>query len=143
MKNFTQLKKNLKNNFLELKKIKLAVLGDNATQFLVQALRGTGYDYDLDLQIWESDFNQIERQVFDTTSELYEFNPEIILVYQSSHKLLGKYNKSNSESYNNFANDEIESIKNIYTLLTENLKCKVFFFNYSEIDDAIFWKLCE
>ncbi|PKP46542.1 MAG: hypothetical protein CVT94_14295, partial [Bacteroidetes bacterium HGW-Bacteroidetes-11] len=72
MKTFTQLVKNLKNDFSKLKSIKVAVLGDSATQFLSQALKGTGYDYGLDLNIWEADFNQIERQVFDPTSELYE-----------------------------------------------------------------------
>lgn len=40
MKDFSQLKKNLKKDFSGLKAIKVAVLGDSATQFLVQALRG-------------------------------------------------------------------------------------------------------
>ena len=40
MKNFLQLKKNLKNDFSELKIIKVAILGDTATQFLTQALKG-------------------------------------------------------------------------------------------------------
>ncbi len=63
MKDFSQLKKNLKKDFSNLKKVKVAVLGDTATQFLVQALRGSGFDNGFDLQIWEADFNQIERQV--------------------------------------------------------------------------------
>ncbi|HXL56873.1 MAG TPA: hypothetical protein VN958_11480, partial [Chitinophagaceae bacterium] len=93
MKTFSELKKNLKKDFSNLRSIKVALLGDTATQFLTQALRGSGFDRGFDLQIFEADFNQIERQVFDPTSELYEFNPEIILVFQSSHKLLDKYNK--------------------------------------------------
>jgi predicted enzyme involved in methoxymalonyl-ACP biosynthesis len=76
MKNFSQLKKNLKKDFSGLKTIKVAVLGDSATQFLVQALRGEGYEKGFDLQILEADFSQIERQVFDPSSELYEFKPE-------------------------------------------------------------------
>src|SRR6187402_2366466 len=97
MKVFSQLKKNLKQDFSNLKTIKVALLGDTATQFLQQVLRGAGYDQGFDLQIWEADFNQIERQVFDPSSELYEFNPEIIILFYSSHKLLGKYNKSKPE----------------------------------------------
>ena len=38
MQTFTQLKKNLKKDFTGLKAIKVAVLGDTATQFLIQAL---------------------------------------------------------------------------------------------------------
>lgn len=93
MKPFSQIKKNLKNDFSNLKPIKVAFLGDSATQFLTQAIRGLGYDQGFDLQIWETDFNQIELQVFDMHSELYEFMPEIVIVFQSAHKLLSKYNK--------------------------------------------------
>ncbi len=40
---FIELKKNLKKDFSGLKKVKLALLGDSATQFLTQAIRGHGY----------------------------------------------------------------------------------------------------
>lgn len=94
---FFTIKKNLKKDFSNLKMLKVAVLGDTATQFLIQTLRGLGYDNGFNLEIWEADFNQIERQVFDQSSELYEFKPEIVIVFQSSHKLLGKYNKMKPE----------------------------------------------
>ena len=103
MKSFSQLKKNLKNDFSVLKPIKVAILGDTATQFLAQAIRGLGYDKGFDLQIWEADFNQIERQVFDPSSELYEYKPEIVIVFQSAHKLLGKYNKIKDQGQSAFA----------------------------------------
>lgn len=138
MKNFTQLKKNLKNSFSELKKIKVAVLGDTSTQLLTQALRGIGFDYDLDLDIWEADFNQIERQVFDPSSELYESNSELVIIFQSSHKLLGKYNKLKPDLQQSFADVELEVIKSIYTMLSSKLNAKIIFYNYTEIDDAIF-----
>lgn len=137
-KNLSQLKKNLKGDFSKFKKIKVALLGDSATQFLVQALRGTGFDYGFDLIIWEADFNQIERQVFDPTSELYIFKPEIVIVFQSSHKLLGKYNKLITDQYSRFASSELESIESIYLTLFDNLNAKVIFYNYPEIDDAVF-----
>ena len=138
MKNFTKLKKNLKKDFSKFKKIKVALLGDTATQFLIQAIRGIGYDQGTDIQLWEADFNQIERQVFDSTSELYEFKPEMVIVFQSSHKLLSKYNKLETEKQGALAIDEIEKIKNIYTTLTDKLKCRVIFYNYTEIDDTVF-----
>ena len=138
MKDFSKLKKNLKNNFSVLKKIKIAVLGDSATQFLTQALRGLGYDYDYNLEIWEADFDQIERQVFDLSSELYEFKPEIVIVFQSSHKLLGKYNKIKPEQHVLFATNELGTIENTYFNLTNNLNAKVIYYNYTEIDDSVF-----
>ena len=138
MKNFSQLKKNLKNDFSNLKTIKIALLGDSATQFLMQALRGTGYDYGYNLELWEADFNQIERQVFDPSSELYEFNPELVIVFHSSHKLLGKYNKLKPEQYSSLASSQLELVDNICTTINDNLKAKIIYYNYSEIDDSVF-----
>jgi FkbH-like protein len=138
MKTFSQLKKNLKNDFSNLKTIKIALLGDSATQFLIQALRGTGYECGYNLELWEADFNQIERQVFDPSSELYEFNPELVIVFHSSHKLLGKYNKLKPEQYSSLASSQLELVENICNTVNENLKAKIIYYNYSEIDDSVF-----
>jgi FkbH-like protein len=137
MKNFPELRKNLKKDFTTLDKIKIAVLGDSATQFLVQALRGTGYDAGMDLQIWEADFNQVERQILDPSSELYETNPEIVIIFQSTHKLLQKFNKKKT-GHNDFAVSELASIAEFYDILKNRLKAKLIYYNYTEIDDAVF-----
>lgn len=137
MKNFTQLKKNLKNDFSQLKKIKVAVLGDTATQFLVQALRGTAYDQGFNLDIFEAEFNQVERQILDPSSELYEFQPELVLIFQSSHKLLGKYNKFKGDRAS-FADEQVVSIENLLQNLNQHLNAKVLYYNYTEIDDSVF-----
>lgn len=138
MKTFSQLKKNLKNDFGSFKTIKVALLGDTATQFLIQAIRGTGYDCGLDLQMWEADFNQIERQVFDPSSELYEFKPDLVIIFHSSHKLLAKYNKQKPEQYNSLATGQLELTENICTALNSNLTTKILYYNYAEIDDSVF-----
>jgi len=138
LKNFIQLKKNLKKDFSNLKPIKLAILGDTATQFLTQSLRGLGYDNSINLDIWEADFNQIERQVFDFSSELYQFKPEIVIIFKSSHKLLGKYNKVKPEQHLLFASNELSEIENIYSNLSNNLDAKIIYYNYTEIDDSVF-----
>jgi FkbH-like protein len=138
MKDFLQLKKNLKKDFSSLTKIKIAVLADTATQFLVQALRGMGYDYGINLQILEADFNQIERQIFDLNSELYDYKPEVIIVFRSSHKLLGKYNKLKAGEHYSLALSELALAEKLYSTINDNLTAKVIYYNYTEIDDAIF-----
>jgi FkbH-like protein len=138
MKVFSQLKKNLKNDFSHLKPIKVALLGDTATQFLNQALRGTGFDNGFDLQIWEADFNQVQRQVFDPTSELYGYAPELVILFQSTHKLLGKYNKLKPEEHAALAAKELENIANLFSELKEKLNAKIIYYNYPEIDDSVF-----
>ena len=138
MKVFSQIKKNLKNDFSNLKAIKVAILGDSATQFLNQAIRGLGYDKGFDLQIWEADFNQIELQVTDPNSELYEFEPEIIIIFQSSHKLLGKYNKLKVDYQSNLAANEMNFLANMVDTISSQSKAKIIYYNYTEIDDAVF-----
>ncbi len=138
MPTFSQLKKNLKNDYSSLKVIKVAILGDTATQFLIQALRGAGYDYGFDLQIWEADFNQIERQVFDPASELYEFKPEIVIVFQSAHKLLATYNKLNPGKCSSLADSQMELVDNLNSTISSRLQSKIIYYNYTEINDAVF-----
>ena len=135
---FNHLRKNLIKDFTELKKVKVALLGDTSTQFLVKAIRGDGYNKGFDLDIWEADFNQIERQILDPTSEFYEYKPEIVIIFQSSHKLLGKYNKLVPEQYANLASNELQIIQNLASNITENLNTKIIYYNYSEINDSIF-----
>ena len=143
MKDLQQLKKNFKFNFSLLPKIKIAILGDTATQLLVQAIRGVGYEYQFDLEIWEADFNQVERQVFDDTSELYEYKPDIIIIFHSTHKLLTKYNKLNQQERNGLAQGRMDLIEQITSKIKDQLKSKIIYYNYSETDDAIFGNYAE
>ena len=137
IKSFSKLKKNLKKDFLGFSKVKLAILGDSATQFLNQAFKGQGYDERLDLDIWEADFNQIDRQVLDPGSDLYSFEPDIIVIFKSSHKLLTKYNKSTVESRSEFSNDVLENISDLLSNINSKLNTKIILFNFNEIDDSV------
>lgn len=138
MKDFSQLRKNLKKDFSGFKSLKVALLGDTSTQFLSQAIRGEGFDAALDLQIWEADFNQIEMQVFNSDSEMYAFQPDIIVLFLSSHKLLNKYNKLKVEQQSSLATREIENIEAIVANISSNSTAKIIYYNYNEIDDAVF-----
>ena len=138
MKDFSDLKRNLKKDFSTFKSVKVALLGDTATQLLATAIRGAGYEYGLNLQLWEADFNQVERQVFDPASELHAFAPGVIIIYQSSHKLLGKYNKLKTD-HGTLASNEISGIQSIYNTLTAvDPAVKIIYYNYTEIDDNVF-----
>ncbi|PBQ31507.1 hypothetical protein CNR22_06920 [Sphingobacteriaceae bacterium] len=138
MKDFFKLKNNLKKDFSPLKKIKVALLGDTATQFLTQALKGEAYDHGFNLDLFEADFDQIERQVFDEGSELYEFKPEIVIIFQSSHKLVSKYNKMPPSEHSLLASERIATIDSLYTTVSATLGAKVIYYNYSEINDSVF-----
>ena len=135
---FKQLKKNLKKDFSKFQHQKIALLGDSSTQFLAQSIRGIGYEFELNLDLWETGFNQIERQILDLSSELYEYNPDIIIIYHSSHKLLQKFNKTSIEERIFFADKELSNLVSLFQTLKSNISAKIIYYNFTEINDGIF-----
>jgi predicted enzyme involved in methoxymalonyl-ACP biosynthesis len=135
---FKSLKKNLKKDFSGFKTIKVAVLGDSATQLLVQAIRGYGYEENIDLECFEADYDQIERQILDPTSDLYEFNPEYVFVFRSTQKFIDKLYVSNEEKKGQFSEDLINKTREICETLSSGLSCKIILSNLPEMDDNVF-----
>jgi FkbH-like protein len=135
---FNELKKNLKKDFSNFKQLRLALLGDSATQFLAQAIRGNGYEKKLDINIYDADYNQVDRQIQDTNSELYKFQPDITMIFESGHKLLQKFNKADEGERKTFAEKHLDRINQLSDILQSNLKTKVIYFNYAEEDDRVF-----
>lgn len=138
MKDFNALKKNLKKDFSTLKEIRLALLGDSSTQLLHQAIRGMGFEEGFNLQIWEADFDQIELQVHDPRSALYAANPQVIVLYRASHKLLNKYNKLSTDKRLELADREMQAIASLRESIRANSSANIVYFNYNEIDDSIY-----
>src|ERR1035438_9631502 len=112
--NFYDLKSNLKRDFSNLKKVKVALLGDSATQLLVKALKGYGYEVGYNFDIFEADYDQIDIQIYDSESELYKFKAEYIIIYHSTEKLLKKFYKLGNNDKTSFADRHIEYVSNLY-----------------------------
>jgi len=87
MKDFSLLIKNLKKDFTGFTRIKVVILSNTAIQLFAQAIRGWGYELTFDIQLFISDFDQIDRQIMDSSSELYQYNPEITFIFESSYRL--------------------------------------------------------
>ena len=136
---YNKLIKNLKKNYSGFKKINCAILGDSATQFLTKSLIAQGYNFELNLSIYEADFNQIEREIFDDNSELYKFSPDIVIIFQSAQKILLKYNNTiNDDERLSIADDRILLISSLINKINDNIDCKILYYNYNEIDDGVF-----
>ena len=134
MKDFKALKKHLKNVPDNLVPVKVALLGDTATQFLATALKGTGIDRGFNLDLFEAEFNQIERQFMDPGSDLHAFDPEYIVVFQSTHKWLEKHALSNNEQKTALADERLDFVRSICGLT----QAKIIYLNYPEIEDTVF-----
>lgn len=134
MLTFKELKRNLKKDRTSFKKIKLFLLGDTATQLLSAAIKGMGVERGYDIDLFEAEYNQVEYQVLDLTSDLYKYEAKYTIVFQSTHKLLEKYSLLPSSEWDSLADERIAFIRTI----CENVRGKIIYYNYPEIEDTVF-----
>ncbi|OAV71538.1 FkbH domain protein [Bacteroidales bacterium Barb4] len=131
---FKELKRILKKDAGSFPCLKVALLGDTATQFLAAAIKGTAVERGYNLNFFEAEYNQVERQFMDTASELYAFRADYIIVFQSAHKLLSNYNKQQSEKQSLLADERLEFVRQT----GNSFSGRLIYFNYPEIDDTVF-----
>ena len=137
MLQFKELRKLLKKDLTGLPSIKISLVGDTATQFLATSIKGMGVERGYNVDLFEAEYSQVERQFMDPTSDLYQFDAEIIVVFQSTHKLGEYHSLLPVEKQLTLADDRIDFI----TSICENpalVKKKIIYFNYAEIGDTVF-----
>lgn len=137
MKSFLELKKLAKQNSVDQSALRIALLGDTATQFLSTAIRGMGVERGYRIDLFEAEYNQVERQFMDPTSDLYQFNADFIVVFQSTHKLGEHHSGLTQERQMMLAEERLLFIRGICTNSVLASK-KIIYFNYPEIEDAVF-----
>lgn len=135
LKDFTALRKNLKKDASGLKTIRVALVGDTSTQFLNQALKGYAFDEGYCFDVYEADYDQLDAQILDTSSELYDRNPEFIVIFQSVQKLAKKFYKSDKVR---FADDYLAAVENYANTIASKLPAKILYFNIPELNDSVF-----
>lgn len=126
-RNFIALKKFLKKPVDGMKTIRVAIVADSASQFIHQALKGFGIAEGVHYDIYEADYNQIDLQVFDPGSELYESKPDYVIILRSSEKLLKKFYSLPPEAKANFGTEQTAYANNLYQQLNSQLKTRVIF----------------
>lgn len=134
MQSFKELKRNLKKDVSALPTIKVSLLGDTATQLLATAIKGEGIERGYNIDLFEAEYNQVERQVLDPTSDLYAHDAKYTVVFQSTHKLLEQYSLKPASEWGALADERINFIRTI----CENVGCKIIYYNYPEIEDTVF-----
>lgn len=134
MQSFKELKRNLKKDVSNLPTLKVSLLGDTATQFLSTAIKGEGIERGYNIDLFEAEYNQVERQVLDPTSDLYTHDAKYTVVFQSTHKLLEQYSLKPVSEWSALADERINFIRTI----CENVGGKIIYYNYPEIEDTVF-----
>jgi FkbH-like protein len=135
---FKDLKRNLDKDFSGLPVRRIAVLGDTATQFLAVALRGHGYGEGINFEIFEADYDQLDRQIADPDSVLYRSNPEFVVLYVSSEKLWKRFVALDLADRPVFADRVLEEVTNWWRTIERRSNAKVIQFNFVEFDDGVF-----
>ncbi len=133
-----KLLKSLKLPTEGLAKIKVALLGDSATQFLGKALIAQGKQHKLNIEFYESDFDQIDMQVLAPDSELYEFGADFIIIYQSTEKLLNQFQKTPQAERHDFYQQKLSNIASLWSAVFAKSQAKIIQFNFVEINDNVF-----
>lgn len=114
--------------------MKVALLGDTATQFLATAIKGVGVERGYNINLFEAEYNQVERQVLDPTSDLHALAAKYTIVFQSTHKLLETYSLKDASDWSKLCEERTQFIRT----LCETIDGKIIYFNYPEIDDTVF-----
>jgi FkbH-like protein len=138
MLEFRQLKSNLKKDFSSFPVKRVALLGDSPTQLLNTVIRGYGYENQMNYAVYEADFNQIEMQILNAKSNLYQFNPEFTVVYFSSENLFSSYCKLSLDEQLNFADTFIDKINLLNDTLLSQLKTNIIYINFCVLNDNVF-----
>ena len=136
MRTLRDLKK-LAREELPGKKLKVALLGDTATQLLVTAIKGELVDRGIAVDLYEGEYSQIERQLMDPTSDLYQYDAEVTIIFQSTHKLGELHSTLTTEQQEHLADDRLSFVSSLCeNAFFENKK--IIYFNFPEIEDTVF-----
>ncbi len=137
MYRFKELSKAAKKD-VQGKEFRLAVLGTCATQFLSTAIKGYAGLSDMNLKGFDADYNQIDAQLLDVSSETYSFEPDYILLYLATDKLYEEFMASNAEDREGFADRVLSRISSYWDMIEKNSKSKILQMGFSEINDKCF-----
>ena len=137
LKSLKDLKRNLKSDLTGFPSLKLAVVGDTSTQLLCTAIRGMGVERGYNIELFEAEYNQVERQLLDPTSDLYRFDADFIVIFQSTHKLGALHSVQSVEEQAKLADDRIVFLASVCENSAMAGK-KIIYFNYPEIEDTVF-----
>jgi FkbH-like protein len=137
MIDFLSIKKNLKKGTSSFPSLSIVVMGDTPTQLLCLALKGMGIEYSLNLNVLELAYNQIDHIIH--SDELDQFKKyDAIIIFESTHKLLQKYNKRNLHERTSFATDILTGTRRLINILRCKTKTSIIYCNFVEQDDCVY-----
>jgi FkbH-like protein len=121
-------------------KMKIALLGNYATQFFYKPLAKLLKEKFVDVELYHADFNSIDFELIDKNSKLYQFKPDYIIWHESTLQLRDSFYKTTLAERSDFANQYQARICGYLDTIDELLpNTKVLFPNhYLDFNDNVF-----
>lgn len=127
---------------IKRKKVKIAVYGNYAIQFLVKALKQAFKETAIEAEIYEAEYDQTELDFFDASSELYRFSPDYILIHESVENIKDRFYGLDNGQKKLFAKNAIERLEQMGILIHERLpKTKIIYPTWEPEDDMVYGTL--
>lgn len=127
---------------IKSKKVKIAVYGNYAIQFLAKALKQAFKETAIEAEIYEAEYDQTELDFFDAGSELYRFSPDYILIHESVENIKDRFYGLDNGQKKVFAKNAIERLEQMGTLIQERLpKTKIIYPTWEPEDDMVYGTL--
>jgi len=137
MLDLKQLKRLLKQDHTNLPSVKVALVGDTATQLLATAVRGAAVDMGFNIDLYEADYNQVEQQFLDPGSDLHHSDAQWIVLFQATHQLAALHAAMSPADRNMLAQQRLDFVESIVTDVAWAGR-RILCLNYPEIDDTVY-----
>ena len=133
---FNALKKAAKNVNPAFPSYKLAIIGDCATQHIAKAVKGDAALRMLNIDVFDSDYDQIQAQTMDESSELYRFAPDGVLIVMCTEKLYESFCGTPAEKRPKFADEVLGRICMYWELISKRIKTNILQFSFAYLNDG-------
>ena len=108
-------------------KVKIAVIGSYSLQYFVMVLKLLLLKYNVYADIYEGEYNGIDMDVFDKESQLYKFEPEIVIIlpdYRDIRNMPELF--SEKETIDAFVHSQINYYQKVWNQISSILHCYIF-----------------
>ncbi len=116
---------------------RIAIIGNCATQFISQTIEGYAKLSGINLSVYDADYNQIDAQLLDPSSETYKYQPDSILLWICTDKIYEEFLDLDLYSRQQFAEEYIHKIERYWGLIANNSNAHILQPNFTEIDDKV------
>lgn len=119
-------------------KTDIAILGESSNQFLKTAIEGTMAARGNYFNIYESGYEQLDFEIYNLESKLYNLMPRYIIIVLSVEKFKKNFFEQSQELKQQFATNTVNEIKRKINFLSKKLDSRIIILNLPEQIDLTF-----